>query len=153
MAKAFHFNLQKVLNLRQMTEDLEAIRLHHAQATLFSDEKQLEQLTMEKTGVLKTDPTCTNGSLSLNQLQVSMDYVFQLTNKIDDQKLVVDNSLNKVNDCRATLQEASQQKKIVEKLKGKKQFQYRQQLNKKQRKDESEIAIRISQQAKNGDVS
>ena len=153
MAKAFHFNLQKVLNLRQMTEDLEAIRLHHAQATLFSDEKQLEQLTMEKTDVLKTDPTRTNGSLSLNQLQVSMDYVFQLTNKIDDQKLVVDNSLNKVNDCRATLQEASQQKKIVEKLKGKKQFQYRQQLNKKQRKDESEIAIRISQQAKNGDVS
>ncbi len=151
MAKAFHFNLQKVLDLRQLAEDLQAVHLHKAQSTLFFNEQQLDSLEDDKTGVLQVKSNPGSIALSLHQLKVSTDYVYQLNQMIDGQKQKVDRSQTEVGERRTAWQEASKSKKIVEKLKEKEQLRHKKQINKKMLKDESEIALRVARQARNED--
>ncbi|MFH1853550.1 MAG: flagellar export protein FliJ [Candidatus Neomarinimicrobiota bacterium] len=148
MAKAFRFNLQKVLDLRRMTEDMEAVRLYHARTNLDREQERLTTIEDRKNNAINDEQQSRNLSLSLNQLKITTDYVFQLNDLIDSQKHRVSASELAVEKCRAALLEASQNKQAVEKLKEHKQYQHRLAVNKKLQRDESEIALRTVRNGK-----
>lgn len=147
MAKSFHFPLQKVLDVRQITEDRQAISLKNSQMSLNKEKEQLENLAQKKDAQLKVDEdeydNVDDVNLSLNELQVTVDYISQLNNKIINQIQVVEKSNGKVEKERDVLIEASKEKKIVEKLRERQLTNYKDNYRKKMMKEESEIALRV----------
>lgn len=145
MAKSFHFPLQKVLDVRQITEDRQAISLKNSQMSLNKEKEQLENLAQKKDAQLKVDEydSVDDVNLSLNELQVTVDYISQLNNRITNQIQVVEKSNGKVEKERDDLIEASKEKKIVEKLRERQLTNYKDNYRKKMTKEESEIALRV----------
>lgn len=147
MAKSFHFPLQKVLDVRQITEDRQAISLKNSQMSLNKEKEQLENLAQKKDAQLKVDEdeydNVDDVNLSLNELQVTVDYISQLNNRITNQIQVVEKSNGKVEKERDVLIEASKEKKIVEKLRERQLTNYKDNYRKKMMKEESEIALRV----------
>ena len=147
MAKSFHFPLQKVLDVRQVTEDRQAISLKNSQMSLNKEKEQLENLAQKKDAQLKVDEdeydNVDDVNLSLNELQVTVDYISQLNNRITNQIQVVEKSNGKVEKERDVLIEASKEKKIVEKLRERQLTNYKDNYRKKMMKEESEIALRV----------
>ena len=145
MAKSFHFPLQKVLDVRQITEDKQAISLKNSQMSLNKEKEQLENLAQKKDAQLKVDEydSVDDVNLSLNELQVTVDYISQLNNRITNQIQVVEKSNGKVEKERDVLIEASKEKKIVEKLRERQLTNYKDNYRKKGTKEESEIALRV----------
>ena len=145
MAKSFHFPLQKVLDVRQVTEDRQAISLKNSQMSLNKEKEQLENLAQKKDAQLKVDEndSVDDVNLSLNELQVTVDYISQLNNRITNQIQVVEKSNGKVEKERDVLIEASKEKKIVEKLRERQLTNYKDNYRKKVTKEESEIALRV----------
>lgn len=147
MAKSFHFPLQKVLDVRQITEDRQAISLKNSQMSLNKEKEQLENLAQKKDAQLKVDEdeydNVDDVNLSLNELQVTVDYISQLNNRITNQIQVVEKSNGKVEKERDVLIEASKEKKIVEKLRERQLTNYKDNYRKKVTKEESEIALRV----------
>jgi flagellar FliJ protein len=145
MAKTFHFPLQKVLDLREMIEDLRASRLKHSQARLHEEREKLANLEREKDSLLQQDQTesTQHQKISLKNLQVAMDYVAQLNDTIMSQARQVQKSNEAVNQDRHTLIKASREKKIVALLRDKQFDEYVKQHRKKETIQESEIATRI----------
>ncbi|MCK4296565.1 MAG: flagellar export protein FliJ [Candidatus Marinimicrobia bacterium] len=147
MAKSFHFPLQKVLDVRQITEDRQAISLKNSQMSLNKEKEQLENLAQKKDAQLKVDEdeydNVDDVNLSLNELQVTVDYISQLNNRITNQIQVVEKSNGKVEKERDDLIEASKEKKIVEKLRERQLTNYKDNYRKKMMKEESEIALRV----------
>jgi len=145
MAKSFHFPLQKVLDVRQITEDRQAISLKNSQMSLNKEKEQLENLAQKKDAQLKVDEydSVDDVNLSLNELRVTVDYISQLNNRITNQIQVVEKSNGKVEKERDDLIEASKEKKIVEKLRERQLTNYKDNYRKKVTKEESEIALRV----------
>jgi len=151
MVKSFHFPLQKVLDVRQIAEDRQAIALKESQMSFNKEKERLETLGQIKDAHLKTDGSnnVDNESISLNELKVSIDYISQLSDKITNQIKVVEKSNEKMEAERDVLISVSKGKKIVEKLREHQFTDYKNNYRKKESKKESEIALRVILKNKN----
>ncbi|MCD6441258.1 MAG: flagellar export protein FliJ [Candidatus Marinimicrobia bacterium] len=151
MAKSFRFPLQKVLDVRQIAEDRQAVALKKSQISFNKDMERLEDLGQIKDTHLKTNVTNSgdNESISLNNLKVSIDYISQLNDKITDQIQIVEKSNKKMEAEREVLINVSKEKKIVEKLRERQFIDYKSNYCKKESKEESEIALQVILKNKN----
>ncbi|HCL00245.1 MAG TPA: flagellar export protein FliJ [Candidatus Marinimicrobia bacterium] len=151
MVKSFDFPLQKVLDIRQIGEDRQAVALKKSQMSFNKEKERLETLGKKKDTHLKTngENSVDNGSISLNELKVSIDYISQLSDKITNQIKVVEKSNEKMEAERDVLINVSKGKKIVEKLRERQLTDYKTNYRKKESKEESEIALRVILKNKN----
>jgi len=151
MTKSFNFSLQKVLNVREMVEDTKAVELKKAQAIIDHENQKLDQTRAEKNALLKkgSEPD-TQETMSLQHLNNRTAYADQLTDKIEEQREVIEKSKQDAEEHRLAFVKASRDKMVIEKLKEHHKDAFRKKMNQEQVKVESEVAARIS--SKSGDA-
>jgi len=146
MAKFIQSAIQTVLNLRGRIEEAKAIALRKSALALEREKEILERIAAEKfseINEIKNDDD-NRETLSLNQLQVSSEYVTQLNEKITSQTDEVDKKSHNHESNRNELLDASRNRKVVEMLHDRRQEEFSKSVRKKEEKNESEIALRIS---------
>lgn len=143
MSKSFNFSLKRVLKFRLDQEDLKATDLKKSQHALKLEKNRLKHLQNRKSSHLgKTENLINNNKISLEKLKASADYLAQLNNKIASQDEKVEESNQEVSEIRNELIETSKNRKILEKLRDKHYMNFKEQNKKKERRIESEIALR-----------
>ncbi len=146
MTKAFNFSLQKVLDVRTMAEDTQAIELQKAQAKTERQKLNLASTEAEKDSIVNsTQADSGNESLSLHDLNSRMAYVDQLTDKIEQQGEAVKKSQEESEAQRIAFVKASKEKMVLEKLKEQHKDAFKKKANQEQVKVESEVASRVAQ--------
>ncbi len=146
MAKSFNFSLQKVLDVRRHKEEQKSIELHKAKQALAQEENKLMHLkTTKQTWLKKKEKRKKKKQQNkLQYLKITTDDIVQLNDRILNQSDRVQKSNEQVNTIHDLLMEAMKDKKIVEKLKERKQEAYKKEIMKQQSKIENEVAIRIA---------
>ena len=144
MAKRFRFGLQKVLDLREHKEEEKAIELGKAKAELQKKEQELNRLSTEKERLMNETKWYQTEQLNLNAIRVAESYVEQLNKTIKLTKKQVNEKSKKVEIKRTELLSAVKDKKIVEKLREKKIEEYKREIAHQERKNEDELAIRMT---------
>lgn len=146
MARAFHFSLQKVLDVRRHREEQRTIELGKANRKLQHDQNELEQLTTEKEVHLENDGEESAEQPNLNTLKINGSYLRQLSEHIDAQEMRVLQSRKETEKHREKLIEAVKKKKIVEKLRERKMEEYKKEVQHEEQKSDNEAAIRMTNQ-------
>jgi len=141
MAKAFQFSLQKVLDVREQLEELLSVDLRKRQSTLMKVQQVMHDLNRQKQAALQNPEEKETTSVTL--LQLSGEYIQQLNDLIEKQSQIVHQTEKQVEEDRSRLMKATQEKKIVEKLKEKHFKIYRKDRKKKATFMEGEVAQRI----------
>ncbi len=144
MAKRFRFSLQKVLDLREHKEEQKAIELGKAKAELQKKEQALNRLSEEKERQINEAKWYQSEQPNLNAIRVAGSYVEQLNTAISLTKQQVKEKNKKVEIRRTELLSAVKDKKIVEMLKKKKIEEYKREVLHLERKNEDELAIRMT---------
>ena len=144
MAKRFRFSLQKVLDLREHREEQKAIELGKAKAELQKKEQVLNRLKKEKNRQINESKWYQSEQPDLNAIRVAGSYVEQLNTAINQTKQQVNEKNKKVEIRRTELLSAVKDKKIVEMLKKKKIEEYKREVLHQERKNEDELAIRMT---------
>ena len=81
MAKQFRFPLEKVLNYKKKIEDIKAEELNHSREKKKYEEEKLENIEKKKQNILIGDDS--RKKMTLNQLNISTDYMLQLNDQIE----------------------------------------------------------------------
>lgn len=139
------FALQKILDLKELMVESHAVELEKSKQELTSKQVELETLQHNKARTLAKNGDFQKPGASLNpmQLQLSRDYVVQLSTHIENQAKTVEESSTRVSDQREALIKVNQEKKALEILKDKHLVEYKKEVQKKERSEESEIALRL----------
>ncbi len=145
MPRAFLFPLQKVLDVRQHVEDQRAIELGQAKQELFKEQNLLNHLKMLKDKALHTSEEEIAESLQLSKIQMLESYLIQLNEKIDKQKKIIKKKSEAVEKKRRELLKATQEKKVVEKLKERQLENHRKSVRLQENKMIDEVAINVTQ--------
>ena len=140
MAKQFRFPLEKVLNYKKNIEDLKAGELNRSREKKTKEEEKLKSIEEKKQDILIGDGSREN--MTLNQLNISTDYLLQLNDQIDKGEERVLDAGTEVENKLDHLNEASQDKKAVEKLRDRKLGEHKILEKKVERKKADEIANR-----------
>jgi len=143
MAKQFRFPLEKILDYKKNIEDLKAGELNRSREKKKKEEDKLKYIEDKKEEILIENDSQEN--MTINQLNIATDYLFQLNDQIEkgaakvlDADTEVDNKLDNLN-------EASKDKKAVEKLRERKLSEHKIFKKKVERKKTDEIANRNNQ--------
>jgi len=145
MARKFNFSLQKVLEVRQLLENKQAVQVFKKKEILKSEEQTLHNLKSEKQKAM-TERQRSNGSdqkIDLHQLKVTGQYITQLNRTIDTQGKKVADSGKAVKKEITKLNAAVRDKKAVEKLKERHWDDYKKTVNQEYNKHQDEVAIRV----------
>lgn len=144
MSKAFRFPLDKVLNLKEAMEEFRAVELEKSKRAYREEQSRLNTLKSMKSGSLDRAPHNAQSvkPISVKSLQMSMDYIDQLNNRIKQQSSQVNRSLNSVVNNREELIVASKEKKVMEKIKERHLAVFMKKYRRRIRKEEDEVAIR-----------
>ncbi|MCL2069993.1 MAG: flagellar export protein FliJ [Treponema sp.] len=120
--KAFSFGLQKVLNLRKYYEDEAKIELGRAVGVLSEIEARIRQVAVERARAAEAQFSPKNNAAIIQQY---MYYLLRLDSTRE--QLLEDAALAeiKVEEARELFMEASRERKIFDKLKEKRQKEYR----------------------------
>lgn len=150
MTKSFQFSLQKVLDVREIEEDMKTIELKKAQMTLQKEQQVLDGLHHEKDQVLQEHgKEKRNGRLmNSSRLQQCMDYISQISSQIGAQEKLIHSHERIVEKNHNELLNAVKDKKIVEQLRKKDLLNYSKKNRRKEQTKENEVALRISQKNK-----
>ena len=137
--------LQKILDLKELIVESRAVELEKANQDLVHKRDQLTSMQNSKDSTLNSTGDFQHSGATMNplQLQLSRDYVVQLSDRIKNQEKAVAETNTKVSDQREALVKANQEKKILELLKAKHMVEYKKEVQKKEMLDESEIALRL----------
>lgn len=114
MAKQFQFSLGRVFNYRKKVEDLKAEDLARSKIRKKNEEEKLDNIEKTKHDILDKKKPLEN--MTLNQLQISSDYILQLDDQIEDVEKRVLEAETEVKENLDELSNASKDKKAVEKL-------------------------------------
>lgn len=144
MPKVFQFRLQKVLDVKQQLEELMSVNLKKAQVELENEKQVAARLDEEKEAAFAAPEEL--GEISLTQMQLALAYIEQLNQMIERQNQVVAEQEKRVEENRTRLLKATQEKKVVEKLREKHFSDYRLVTRKKELNREGEVAQRIVMQ-------
>jgi flagellar FliJ protein len=120
--KAFSFGLQKILNLRKHYEDEAKIELGRAVGVLAELESRLRQVAVERARAAAAQFSPQNSAALIQQY---MYYLLRLDNT--KEQLLQEAALAeiKVEEARELYIEASRERKILDRLKEKRQQEYR----------------------------
>jgi len=138
----FTFPLQKLLNLKKHREDEKAIELAQAQSKLNKEIYQLNIFEDTKKTLFSGDDIL---SVNLSEMRSSNEYLIQINNQIEQQKNKIMLAKKEVNEKRAVLIKANQEKKSVELLKESQLKAYKKELNRATQIRDNEVASRIIQ--------
>ncbi len=143
--KKFNFPLQKLLNLKKHREDQKAIELGKAQAKRNKEVYQQKIFKDMKKTLLSGDDSA---SVNLSLMRSSNEYLIQINNQIKLQKDKIKLAEKEVDEKRAVLVKANQEKKSVELLKENQQQDYKKEANRITQIRENEVALRINQNSR-----
>lgn len=146
MSKAFHFPLQKVLNLREHKEEQKSIELGKAKAEMNKIQKKLDDLHVKKNDFLQDENRSQSRSTNLNSLRIKSGYMQQMNTSIEQNNVAMRDKKKKVKQRRDDLLVAVKDKKIVEKLKERKQEEHKMHVHKADAKRDDDVAIRTVNQ-------
>jgi len=140
MAKQYHFSLGRVFSYRKKVEDLKAEDLARSKIRKINEEEKLDNIEKIKHNILdeKNPPE----NMTLNQLQISSDYILQLDDQIEDVEKRVLEAETEVKENLDELSNASKDKKAVEKLLERRAKERKTLEKKMEMKKIDEIAIR-----------
>ena len=147
MPRVFSFPLQKVLDMRQHLEDQRAVELGQAKQELFKEQQLLNRLNTLKIEALRASEQELADSLRLNKIRMLESYLVQLNERIERQKEIIMQKNELVEKKRRELLKASQDKKVVEKLKERQFEAHRKSLRLKENKMIDEVALRVTQRS------
>ena len=120
--KPFSFRLQKVLNLREHYEDEAKIELGRAVGVLSELENNLLTLGREQARAAGEQFTSGNSAYLMQQY---MFYLMRLENTKEQLLIKAAEAELKVEEAREVFMEASRERKVLDKLKEKRQKEYR----------------------------
>jgi len=140
MAKQYQFSLGRVFSYRKKVEDLKAEDLARSKIRKINEEEKLDNIEKIKHNILdeKNPPE----NMTLNQLQISSDYILQLDDQIEDVEKRVLEAETEVKENLDELSNASKDKKAVEKLLERRAKERKTLEKKMEMKKIDEIAIR-----------
>jgi len=140
MAKQHQFSLGRVFSYRKKVEDLKAEDLARSKIRKINEEEKLDNIEKIKHNILdeKNPPE----NMTLNQLQISSDYILQLDDQIEDVEKRVLEAETEVKENLDELSNASKDKKAVEKLLERRAKERKTLEKKMEMKKIDEIAIR-----------
>ena len=120
--KAFNFNLQKVLDLRQHTEDEAKLELGRAVSVLAELENRINSIAQEQTRAASDQFRPGNSTAAMQQYMLYLlrleSTKEQLFKEAAEAELVVEKA-------REAFLEATRERKVLDKLKEKRQKEYR----------------------------
>ena len=140
MAKQFRFPLEKVLDYKKNIEDLKAEELNNSRGKKKKEEEKLKSIEKKKQDVLLGD--CSRENMTLNQLNISTDYLHQINDQIEKGEERILDADTEVENKLEHLIEASKDKKVVEKLRERKLNEHKILEKRSERKQADEIANR-----------
>ena len=120
--KAFTFSLQKILNLRKFHEDEARIELGRAIGILTDLENRIHSLGRERARAAAAQFSPGNNAAVIQQY---MFYLLRLDNTKEQLLKEAAMAELKVEEARNTFLEASRERKVLDKIKEKKQKEYR----------------------------
>jgi flagellar FliJ protein len=120
--KAFSFGLEKVLNLRKFHEDEAKIELGRAIGVLADLESRLFAVGRERARASAAQFATGNDALVMQQY---MFYITRLDNLTEELLSEITLAEMKVEEAREAFLEASKERKVLDKLKDKRQNEYR----------------------------
>jgi len=120
--KAFSFGLEKVLNLREFYEDEAKIELGRAIGVLADLESRLFAVGRERSRAAAVQFAPGNTALMIQQY---MFYIIRLDNLTEQLLQEIALAEMKVEQAREAFLEASKERKVLDKLKDKRQKEYR----------------------------
>jgi len=139
------FALQKILDLKELIVESRAVELEKSKQDLNDKQYELESMQYNKSQTLVSNGDIQRSGAVLNpmQLQLSRDYVVQLTAHIEKQVKTVAESSSRVSDQHQALIKVNQEKRALEILRSKHLDEYKKEVQKKERSEESEVALRL----------
>ncbi len=140
MAKQFQFPLEKVLDYKRKMEDLRSEELNHSRKKKKNEEENLDSIEKIKNDVLNGENS--REIMTVNQLNISTDYLNQLNDQIVRGENRVLEAETEVEENLGHLTEASKDKKAVEKLRERKLNEHKIVEKRRERKQTDEIANR-----------
>ena len=120
--KPFNFGLEKVLNLKKYYEDEAKIELGRATGILAELEARLQALGRERVKTLHVQFAPHN---SADEIRLYTDYLVRLDNMTEQLLREIAAAELKVEEARQVFLEASRERKVFDKLKDKRQKEYR----------------------------
>ena len=143
MAKQFRFPLEKVLDYKKNIEDLKAGELNRSREKKKIEEDKLKYIEDKKEETLIENDS--QGNMTINQLNITTDYLFQLNDQLEKGTARVLDADTEVENKLGNLNETSKDKKAVEKLRERRLSEHKILKRKIERKKTDEIANRTNQ--------
>ena len=142
----YKFTYQKILDIRNIQEELKSVETASKQREL-----QEEQEELEKLNELKSDHVNGNGKKtgkSPHELLLNDTYMNQMNRKLDDQKQEVEKRESELKDKKTELLEATKSKKIMDKLKETDYQNFKTEEDRKVQKDLDDIGAKMTKNKK-----
>lgn len=132
----FQFSLEKVLTYRQQLEQEAKLEFAAVQRQVNEREAKLDQIAKERAQML------TVPEQALGRMQVQHRYLAQLEQVSSELKLEVDQLQGKLDQALDGYVKAQQQRKVIEKLRAKKEAEYQQAFRQAEQKQLDDLANR-----------
>lgn len=132
----FQFSLEKVLTYRQQLEQEAKLEFAAVQRQVNEREAKLDQIAKERAQML------TVAEQTLGRMQVQHRYLAQLEQVSSELKLEVDQLQGKLDQALDGYVKAQQQRKVIEKLRAKKEAEYQQAFRQAEQKQLDDLANR-----------
>ena len=136
----YQFKLEALLNHRRHQEEICQKELARAQRTLADEQENLRRTKQLKRENISKLQTRQEGSISVSDIILYMNYIVQLSKKIEEQAICVREAAEKVNQKRNELIAIMKKRKTIEKLKEKDWRSYQKKLMQDERKFMDEVA-------------
>lgn len=137
----YKFRLQRILDLKESMEEEKKNELGLALKRLEDERSKLEAIKNQLSDMQKEFRSQTSEGIPVSQLRVLLTYIEYYKKGIKDQKLKIKMAEDYSDSCREELIKASQEKKMMEKLK---EIDYKKHLYNEQKKDDKLIDDLIS---------
>ena len=140
MAKKFTFRLNPLLNLRKQNTQISKQELARAINERANKEMQIEEVHHQKMQLNQASIE----KMQLQELQAMVNHKRALSNELEKLAIERNSLLEKEHIKQLKYNSALQQEKVILKLKEKKEFEYKQIIDKEEQKDLDEIGLRIN---------
>jgi len=138
---AYKFKLQKLLDFRLDMEDEKKNQLSLAIKRLEQEKERLSELKARQREMDKAFKEKTSHGIAVNELKLLVNYIDYYKRGIKEQKTQIKMAEDYVSACREELIKATQEKKMIEKLK---EIDYKKYLYDEQKKEEKFIDDLVS---------
>ena len=136
----FRFKLEALLNHRRHQEEICQKQLSQAERHLMDEQGKLRQQKIKKRRHVRQLQAKQSADINTADIILSVNYIQQLTQTIESQKICVRDAAKQVNRKRNELIDVVKKRRILEKLKEKQWLAYRHEIMLDERKHMDEVA-------------